>query len=406
MSACPTPISKSSASARRQQPNCNRDRDPRREEERKRKGYSQVPHRWFADIGRVTRGKSQLLLLFYGWSQSDGRERDRGEPAPDWTIDLTIEELAAIACCSTREVDADLTDAAQRGVIELQRIGKGKLKFRVLPVKWKDLLDYRAPVKAAAAEDQPDEEQPEEEPAAVTKEAVRLFRHPVAISPGKATRAVPVNCGVKSVRVQIDPGVTVKLGFDIVIQRGEMLVMTQPPPQKQRAAFTSQPIVSNKIENFPGSVLPDSGTVGETVSQLRELFDPIWKKHFRPSVPKLDLLTRVVSSLQGTPVPFYASLVHRTFRRQNYPFAPGLVDTIAQEAAKEWQGEAGAAWRREQTRHANDRFGSSRPLEPREMTLEEARNFVRAHERGDLPADMADLLAEARRTIESKGAKC
>jgi hypothetical protein len=122
--------------------------------------FTPQPHIWWQDLPRLTRGKTQHLLIEYAWRMTAGLERDPKAPAPEKTPLLAWRDLAELFHCSVQEVKDDAKDAAVRGLVAIET-PTGGVTIQVLWKAWEGLPDYKAPRPVLVkTESKPEKERP------------------------------------------------------------------------------------------------------------------------------------------------------------------------------------------------------------------------------------------------------
>ena len=209
-------------------------RDPQSPSERLRassdydteKGYSPFFHGFLADLPRLSSGNSCTLLLLTLWAKSAGRGAQKGQPRPDWTLNLSVEDLAQICRCDVRTVERELAALDKRGLAEVKRPAKGEVSARLLYRTWETLPDYKSAVVTMA---EPNEPVADPETVDESKPGNQRVtgRKPVRLSAGAISKVFPVSCGVRTFRHKAEG--PVDLEFSCVIQAGELLVVSRFP---------------------------------------------------------------------------------------------------------------------------------------------------------------------------------
>ena len=146
-------------------------RDPQSPSERLRassdydteKGYSPFFHAFLADLPRLTSGGSCTLLILTLLSKSLGRSVAKGKPREDWTVALSVEDLAQICRCDVRTIERELAALDKRGLAEIRRPGKGEVEARLKYRDWEALPDYKAPILEMPAQESLDLAEDEEQ---------------------------------------------------------------------------------------------------------------------------------------------------------------------------------------------------------------------------------------------------
>jgi hypothetical protein len=209
-------------------------RDPQSPSERLRassdydteKGYSPFFHAFLADLGRISSGNSCTLLLMTLWAKSAGRGSKKGEARPEWTLALSVEDLAQICRCDVRTVERELAALDKRGLAEIRRPGKGEVEARLKYRDWEALPDYKSTVLEMPTNDEAVPDLADEDEAKPGNQRV-TGKRPVRLPAGALSKAFPVSCGVKTFRHKAEG--PVDLEFSCVIQAGELLVVSRFP---------------------------------------------------------------------------------------------------------------------------------------------------------------------------------
>lgn len=273
-------------------------RDPQSPSERLRassdydaeKGYSPFFHAFLADLPRLTSGNSCTCLILTLLSKSLGRGSAKGQPRPDWTVALSVEDLAQICRCDVRTIEREIAALDKRGLAEIRRPGKGEVEARLKYREWERLPDYKSQV-ITMAEPDVDVVDPEKVDESKPGNQRVTGRKPVRAAAGSMSKVFPVTTGVRGFRYKVTG--PVDLEFTCVVQAGEILVDSKVPDdflQKlEKQIGRSNGI--NENSSFPrhgcrdgseavpsnaGSVIPTKKTVDHPrAAELVKLFDPI-----------------------------------------------------------------------------------------------------------------------------------
>jgi hypothetical protein len=250
-------------------------------------GYSPLFHAFFADIPRLSSGNSCTVLLLTLWAKSAGRGAPKGQKRPEWTQELAVEDLAQICRCDVRTVERELVAIEKRGLGEVRRPGKGTVECRLKYREWESLPDYKTPViEMPAAEDVP-ESLDEADEAKPGNQRV-TGKKPVRVAGGATTKALPVNCGVKTFRYRAEG--PVDLDITAVIKAGE-LVVTSALPASWLEKLENLKSTSSDFNDL--DCPPRHGRRGEVANtgrksagvshpragELTQLFDPFLAKY-------------------------------------------------------------------------------------------------------------------------------
>jgi hypothetical protein len=256
----------------------------------KEKGYAPVYHSFWADIPRLSSGNSCTILLGVIWDLSAGRGMAKGQPRPEWSFSLRVEDWAQICRCDVRTVEREMSALDKRGIAEIRRPGKGEIEARLKYRDWEALPDYKSAVVELAAPDE-EVELAEEDEAKPGNQRV-TGRKPVRLPAGAISKAFPVSCGVKTFRHKAEG--PVDLEFSCVIQAGELLVVSRFPDDWREKVEKSTPRSNGINENtsFPrhgcredlgaipangGSKIPSKeiAAVHPRAVELHRIFDPV-----------------------------------------------------------------------------------------------------------------------------------
>lgn len=210
------------------------------------KGYSPFFHGFLADLPRLTSGGSCTLLVLTLLSKSLGRGAHKGEPRPDWTLALSVEDLAQICRCDVRTIERELVALDKRGLAEVRRSGKGEVEARLRYRDWEALPDYKSSVVEMAGPDETVPELTDEQEAKPGNQRV-TGRKPVRLPAGALSKAFPVSCGVKTFRHKAEG--PVDLEFSCVIQAGELLVVSRFPDDWREKVVNALPRSNGINEN-------------------------------------------------------------------------------------------------------------------------------------------------------------
>ena len=256
----------------------------------KETGYAPFFHAFWADLCRLSSGQSCMALIGLLWQKSAGRGMKKGEPRPDWTPSLRVEDLAQICRCDVRTVERELAALDKRGLAEIRRPGKGAVEARLKYRDWEALPDYKSQVMEMVAPDETEADLKDEDEAKPGNQRV-TGKKPVRLPAGAISKAFPVSCGVKTFRHKAEG--PVDLEFSCVIQAGELLVVSRFPEDWRQKVEKSISRSNGINENAPfprhgcreeipaneGSKIPTKEfTNHPRAAELIKLFDPILAK--------------------------------------------------------------------------------------------------------------------------------
>jgi hypothetical protein len=258
------------------------------------KGYAPFFHGFLADLPRLTSGNSCTLLILTLLSRSLGRGAKKGEPRPEWTLALSLEDLAQICCCDVRTIQRELSALEARGLAEIKRPVVGKVEARLNYRDWESLPNYKSQVVEMSAPDETVDPETVDDSKPGNQRVTG--RKPVRLAAGAISKAFPVSCGVKTFRHKAEGPVDME--FTCVVQAGELLVVSRFPDdwlEKVKNALStsnvSNDLTSQERHGCHGpareSKTPDYKPESKTkaidythprAAELIKLFDPILAK--------------------------------------------------------------------------------------------------------------------------------
>ena len=335
-------------------------RDPQSPSERLRassdydteKGYAPFFHSFLADLARLSSGNSCTILMLTLWDRSAGRGVQKGQPRPDWTLALSVEDLAQICRCDVRTVERELAALDRRGLAEIRRPAKGEITARLLYRTWEALPDYKSAVVTMAEPATDVGIDPENVDETKPGNQRVTGKKPVRLAAGAVSKVFPVSCGVRTFRHKAEG--PVDLEFSCVIQAGELLVVSRFPDDWKQKVQNENGRSNGINENtsFPrhgcrgesetvpanvGSAIPAKKIVDSPrAAELCKLFDPILAR----SASRLlsgdsDSLNAACLALADCDHDF---LVHFAVQRAERPVkSPLHVKTICAEALASWR---------------------------------------------------------------------
>lgn len=293
------------------------------------------------------------------------RQRGDGIISGSTEVEISISETATFLDVSARAINRELAYMDRRKLAIVKRLERGRAVVRLMfaPEKigsteypgWSEVakVDYRAWRKANpdwdAAEDgtATEGEQEAKEEAApdltIKPGTVEITRKPVAVRGGHRSRAIPLNCGVKSLRVDWTDN-KLDLSFSAVVTSGELILTGKLPDQKavesnkvaNRADSTSSKRPSGTTVPRNAPIPPNAGIIprGE---ELAKLFDPVLLDKLGKSL-SADLATlkhaaEIIAAAKVSPE-YLASQVEERAKRK-ISSVPHVV-RICQEIAANW----------------------------------------------------------------------
>ena len=247
------------------------------------KGYSPLFHAFLADLPRLSSGNSCTLLLLTLWAKSAGRGRAKTEKRPEWTLNLSITDLAQICRCDVRTIEREIKSLEQRGLAEIRRPVRGEIEARLRYRDWESLADFKPSnvVEITQTEDVTPELTKED--AAQPGNQRVTGRLPLQIAAGASSKPYVVNCGVKRFRCKVEG--PIDLGITAMVHQGELLVVCKASDESLKRVSSSHAF--NNLGNsprHPSQSLPTNGGITKPpqksvthprAAELAKLFDPI-----------------------------------------------------------------------------------------------------------------------------------
>ena len=311
----------------------------------KETGYCPLWDAMQADLHRLRSGEVYYALILQVHRLSFGRPHGKGTPRHRWTEPISAAELAELAYVNVRDIQRKLVELEARGMIAVkQSRGAGTVKYSVslLVEKWRAVEDYGVwKARQVVAIDEASAELVEDEAApAISKDAVRLCKKPQRIGPGRASRAVPVNCGVKSFQVVNGSGVDVI--YDPVIQSGCLTFSLEIPQGEQQAKEISnstpvterspQVIDSKQSAKSVEFFNPQSG------AGIAAIFNPLLKLSGSLQTMALDpLMPKACAEVGRMPLDFLEAFITGNKARCKRVYTPAAVVAIIREARQNWE---------------------------------------------------------------------
>ncbi len=316
-------------------------------------GYSPAYHDAVRHKPRLC-GESAVMrdLIEYANIRSYGRPRGKKDPRHTWTDVLTTEELAEHCRCNVREIQRQLSEMEERGMIAVRRL-KGGLEVSLLYADWPKIEDYAVwkRKQKVAAIDEGDgytEAPADEEPAAPGKEAVPVFKRPLAVRPGRASKAAPMNAGVREF-VCVNRNAKVEVICEGVIESGRFTLYTD---FRLPATVSGANEKRKSVSNDAGVLVSPSGSTKRTAkSTSSESFTPdsplpaggvevcsIFDPHLSRLL-SLDLkeLRKACAEVGDMPMSYLKPFADDRAARGGIS-GPAVVCKIVQDARRNWEG--------------------------------------------------------------------
>jgi hypothetical protein len=249
-------------------------------------GWCALPFAAFVDLLKLSSGEVCMrFVLAVNVALASG-SRSPKEAWDSWTEFRSTQEWADATASNVRDIQRQLVELKERGLIAVKQIKNGTVKYSVFLLyrKWGKLESYAAwKIRKVVAIDEDAAELAEDESAVeISKDAVHLTKKPQRIAPGRASRAVKVNVGVSSFRFQSTDS-RVDLIHDAVIQSGCLIVSVTSPKGESEAKgedkgkagrHACRALPTNEgIQNTPTK--EGSAFLHPRSKELVKLFDPI-----------------------------------------------------------------------------------------------------------------------------------
>lgn len=303
-------------------------------------GYAPLYHAWMADIPRLCGGSAvarDLIMIVAGMSL--GRARGPKEPRHEWTLPLKTDYLAAVCRCNVRDIQRQMDELAQRGVIAVKQPMRGQYSFSLKFRDWQSIEDYavwkRAQLVVMDAQDDPEEEG-DEEILPVSKDAVKVTKSPMAVRPGRASRAAKVSVGIRELSFQNESAVDTI--FNAVVQSGRLVVSAKSLGEAKGEEKANAKRHGCRLDP------PNGGKVKSEVTHLaadpiKRLFDPLLQK-VGAKLLAIDqrALDEACAEVGEMPHEFLVHFVMSPKGRGSRPISgPKVVASIIREAREAWE---------------------------------------------------------------------
>ena len=306
-------------------------------------GYAPLYHAVLADLPRLSSGAVCYAFVLMVNMLSLGRGVDaKSKRRYQSTLPISVADLAELCRANVRDIQRQLADLEERGMIAVKPLGKPnerKYVIRLLYREWQKCEDYAVwkRKQVVSIGDMPDDDEGEgdEDQLPITKYAVKLTAKPQSVRPGRASRAVKVKVGVREVAFQNDSAVDV--AFHAVVQSGRLVVAAQSAVSEKGedkanvARHGCRALPTNEGDKNSGEHLT------RTAEKISALFDPLLQKAgsrlLSPDRHALDAAVREVG-----PMP-HEFLIHFVMtQRASRPIsAPKVVQSIVKDARAHWE---------------------------------------------------------------------
>jgi hypothetical protein len=314
-------------------------------------GYAPLYHAALADLPRLSSGAVCYAFVLVVNMLSYGRGKDKSGQRYEWTLPITQQTLADLCRASVRQIQREIEDLSRRGMIRTKQAKRGQgFEISLLYRDWRGLEDYAVwkRQQIVVMDETPDEETEDESPMPISRNAVRLVKKPLAVRPGRASRAVKVSVGVKEFAFQNDSK-SVDLAFDAVIQSGRLVVSATSGKTEESRHDTHVVSVpsdggskKNRHDTHVVSPATDGGIENkkyppEREHQVAALFDPLLQRSgSRLLSPDKKALQTACSELGAMPYEWLEGFVIKQ-RAKRAISGPRVVAAIVKEARLNWE---------------------------------------------------------------------
>ena len=318
-------------------------------------GYAPFYHAVLADLPRLASGAVCYAFVLVVNMLSYGRGIDKQTKRRyESTLPISTNELAELCRANVRDIQRQVDELSERGMISVKRVGRDRkvvisLNYR----KWRELDDYavwkrRQVVQIDSVEQ---DDAGDDEPLPISKEAVKVFKAPQMVRPGRATKARKIDVGIRELCVVNDsPHIDARI--DAVIDSGRLTVSASFAPEvvkgeskandrrhSRRLPDSSDGAQQAKVRRTTDDthvvIPPDEGIANQVIT----LFDPLLQKSgSRLLSPDTKALKEACAELGAMPRDF---LVHYVMtQRASRPISgPKAVAHIVKDARLHWEVE-------------------------------------------------------------------
>lgn len=320
-------------------------------------GYSPMYHAVLADLPRLSSGAVCYAFILTVNRLSFGRGIDkRTGRRYDSTLPVSTAELAEYCRANIRDIQRQVDELSERGMISVNRVGRDrKLVVSLLYRDWRGLEDYavwkrRQVVAIDSVADEDDSQ--DEDLLPVSKDAVKLFKAPQTVRPGRATKARKIEVGIRELCV-VNESPQVDARIDAVIESGRLVVSTsfafseakgEDKAKDKRHTCRLSDSVEGETEAKTRRRTNDTHVVSppnEGIrNQVSSLFDPLLQKSgSRLLSPDSQALSSAIAEIGGMPHDF---LLHYVMtQRAGRPISgPKVVAAIVKDARVHWEKQS------------------------------------------------------------------
>ncbi len=326
-------------------------------------GFSPLFHAMLADLPRLVEGSAAgWALVMTILRLSLGRPHDADKGRYEKTEPISTAELAELCRVNVKTIQRQLDELSERGVISRESKGAktGKYVLSLRLSEWRKLPDYPVwqKLQIKAVDDSPaDDETEDSDLTEISKDAVHLFKKPAVLRPGRASRAVKVNTGIKEFVCE-NESPTVDASFKAVVQSGRLVVSATFAKSESKAKVNDTHVVSpsqpksesqakvNDTHVVSNSSNTDSKRVTHArAGEIANLFDPLLQRSgARLLSPDLSALKAACAEIGDVDHDFLLHFVLGPKGRGARPISgPRAVAAILKECRQNWDKHRAAA---------------------------------------------------------------
>lgn len=313
-------------------------------------GFSPLFDAILADWPRLSSGHVCDMIILHVNRLSYGRFRDSAkDPRYTATLPISSAELAELCRCNVRDIQRQLREMEARGMISIKTVklgGSVKYAISLLYADWQAIEDYAVWKRRQVVEIddvETDEGEDDTAPPEVSKDATQLFRKAQSVRPGRATKAVKVEGGVKEVVCQNDSP-TVDMTFSAVLTSGRLVFSAKPKTGEVEAKGEQEANADRRTRRAlpPNEGSREKRSKSEThprSSEIVNLFDPLLQKSgsrlLSPDFVSLQLACAEVGAMPHDALVYW---VMKEGGRGSRPISgPRTVAAIVREARQNWE---------------------------------------------------------------------
>ncbi len=316
-------------------------------------GWAPFPHAVLADLPRLSSGTICTTFVLVCNMLSLGRPRKSGQPWHSSTEPISKADLAELCFCDEKGIQRQISELTERGMISVKTHKSGVMKYVIslLYSTWRELEDYavwKRKQVVSIDEGLDDDAAEDESPAAVSSEAVHVFKAPVVCRPGRASKQKKLPTSVNAFVFQNDS--TIDASCTAVIQSGCLIVSASVKTGEREEK-------GERKANAVGHGCPAAPTKGGTknpptkaathprAEEICKLFDPLLQRSgSRLLSPDSAALEIACTELGAVPHDFLVHFVMGPGGRAGRPISsPRAVCSILKECRANWDKRLRAA---------------------------------------------------------------